>query len=246
MENKVLAVVDGREVTQNDLYELLQGIGQNAGNFQDEEGQKQLINELVMQELLYSEAIAQGLDNDAEFTSALERMQRTLLKQYALNKLLTSIQVTDEEASAFFESHKALFKKPEMATASHILVATEEEANSILDEINEGLDFKEAATKYSNCPSKADGGNLGEFTRGRMVPEFDKVVFDMKVGELAGPIKTQFGYHLIKLDKLSKEDLPTFNEVSAQAKEQCLLAKRQDFYLKKQEELQKVYKVEVK
>jgi len=246
MTNKVLAVVDGREITQDDLYELLQSIGQNAGNFQNEEGQKQLVNELVMQELLYSDALAHGLEKDAEFTSALERMQRTLLKQYALNKLLTSIQITDEEAEAYFESHKSLFKKPETASASHILVPTEAEASSILDEINAGLDFKEAAGKYSNCPSKAEGGSLGEFTRGRMVPEFDKVVFTMKDGEITGPVKTQFGYHLIKLDHISQEDIPSLSEVEAQVKEQCLLTKRQALYLNKQEELQKRYTVEIK
>lgn len=246
MENKILAVVDGRDITQNDLYELLQNIGQNAGNFQDEEGQKQLINELVMQELLYSDALSHSLDQDAEFISALQNMQRTLLKQYALNKLLTSVEVTDAEISDYFESHKELFQKPETAIASHILVTTKEEAESILDEVNNGLDFKEAAKKYSSCPSKAEGGNLGEFTRGRMVPEFDKAVFAMTPGEITGPVQTQFGYHLIKLDSLSKEASSDLGEVISKVKEQCLLAKRQDLYLKKQEELQKTYTVEIK
>ena len=246
MENKVLAIVDGRDITQNDLYELLQNIGQNAGNFQNEEGQKQLVNELVMQELLYSDALAHGLNNDAEYLTAVEHMTKTLLKQYALNKLLTSIEITDEEASAYFEAHKDLFKNPETASASHILVSTNEEALSILDEINNGLDFKEAAQKYSSCPSKAEGGSLGNFTRGQMVPEFDQAVFAMTPGEMAGPVQTQFGYHLIKLDKLSKEGVSALEEVKSQVKEQCLLAKRQDLYLKKQEELQKTYTVEIK
>lgn len=246
MENKILAVVDGRDITQNDLYELLQNVGQNAGSFKDEEGQKQLMNELVMQELLYSDAKARHLDQDAEFISALQHMQRTLLKQYALNKLLTSIEITDEEISAYFESHKALFQKPGMATASHILVSTKEEADSILDEINKGLDFKEAATKYSSCPSKAEGGSLGEFSPGQMVPEFDKAVFAMSPGEIVGPVQTQFGYHLIKLDSLSKETAAPLDDVAAKVKEQCLLAKRQDLYLKKQVELQEIYTVDIK
>ena len=246
MENKTLAVVDGREVTQTDLYELLQTLGQNAGNFQDEVGQKQLINELIMQELLYSEAVAKGLDKDPEYLAALERMQKTLLKQYALNKLLTSVEVTEEEAQSYFETHQASFKKSETASARHILVSTEAEAQSILTEINAGLDFKEAASKYSSCPSKADGGNLGEFTRGRMVPEFDQAVFAMKAGEIAGPVKTQFGYHLIKLEHLSGEAAPNFNEIGPQVKEQCLMAKRQNLYLNKQKELQAIYPVEIK
>ncbi len=246
MENKVLAVVDGREVTQSDLYELLQSIGQNANQFQDAEGQKQLVNELVMQELLYSEALAKGLDQDAEYKNALMHMQKTLLKQYALNKLLTSVTVTDEEARAYFDAHSALFKKPETARASHILVSSKEEAEKILGEIKAGADFKEAAAKYSSCPSKNAGGDLGEFTRGRMVPEFDAAVFNMAPGEITGPVQTQFGYHLIQLDSLTKDDAPDFSEVLGKAKEQCLLAKRQDTYLAKQEELKNVYSVEVK
>lgn len=246
MENKVLAIVDGRAVTQNDLYELLQNIGQNAGQFQNAEGQKQLVNELVMQELLYSDALAKGIDKDEEFLSALDHMKKTLLKQYALNQLLTSVQITDEEVNTYFEAHQDLFKKPETASASHILVSTSEEATSILDEINQGLDFSEAAKKYSSCPSKAEGGNLGEFTRGRMVPEFDKAVFTMTPGEIAGPIQTQFGFHLIKLNTLTQEGISSLEEVNPQVKEQCLLAKRQALYLEKQEELQKIYSVEIK
>lgn len=245
MTSTVLAVVDGREITQQDLSELFQTLGQNASNFQGEEGKKQLINELVMQELLYSDALAQGLNNDTEYTDALERMQRTLLKQYALNKLLTSITVTDEEVANYYEMHKSSFKNPQTATASHILVATKEEAQSVLDEINAGLDFSEAASKYSICPSKSQGGNLGEFTRGQMVPPFEEAVFTMKTGEISGLVQTQFGYHIIKLDAISEESIPTFNEIMPQVKEQCLLAKRQDIYLNKQAILQNTYSVEI-
>jgi peptidyl-prolyl cis-trans isomerase C len=246
MENKVLAVVDGRDITQNDLYELLQNIGQNAGNFQSEEGQKQLINELIMQELLYSDALANNYNQDKDFMDAVEHMKKTLLKQYALNKLLNSVEASAEELTTYFESHKSQFKKPETAIASHILVATKDEALSVLAEINSGLDFKEAAAKYSSCPSKAEGGNLGEFTRGRMVPEFDKAVFAMKAGEISEPVPTQFGYHLILLESLSEESVPMLEEVAPQVKEQCLLAKRQALYLSKQDSLQKLYAVEIK
>lgn len=246
MENKVLAVVDGRDITEYDLYDLLQNIGQNASHFQNEEGQKQLVNELVMQELLYSEALAHHLNDEPEYLAALDRMQRTLLKQFALNKLLTSIQVTDDEIKDYFKAHQASFKKSETASANHILVSTKEQAQDILEEIKNGLDFKEAAQKYSSCPSKAEGGNLGEFTRGQMVPEFEKAVFSMNPGEISEPVQTQFGYHLILLNAVSKEGLPVLEEVAAQVKEQCLLAKRQETYLKKQEELQKAYSVEIK
>ncbi len=85
------------------------------------------------------------------------------------------------------------------ASARHLLVSTEEECLNIKKEIEDGLDFADAAKKYSSCPSKAQGGDLGEFGPGQMVPEFDKVVFSADVGSLEGPVKTQFGYHLLEV-----------------------------------------------
>lgn len=85
------------------------------------------------------------------------------------------------------------------ASALHILVDDEKQANDILAQIEQGADFQDMARKYSNCPSKRDGGSLGEFRKGDMVPAFDKVVFSCELLKPAGPVKTQFGYHLIKV-----------------------------------------------
>lgn len=81
---------------------------------------------------------------------------------------------------------------------SHILVEKHSHALKVLDEMNTGKNFKDLARKYSTCPSRKRGGDLGFFGRGRMVKEFDKAAFALKVGELSKPIKTQFGYHIIK------------------------------------------------
>ncbi len=85
------------------------------------------------------------------------------------------------------------------ATARHILVSTEEECNALKSEIENGTSFAEAAADHSQCPSGRKGGDLGRFTPGQMVPEFDKAVFSGDVGVLYGPIKTQFGYHLLEV-----------------------------------------------
>ncbi|GBD97307.1 MAG TPA: peptidylprolyl isomerase [Nitrospirae bacterium] len=83
------------------------------------------------------------------------------------------------------------------ATASHILVKTEEECSNIKKQIEEGSDFAQMAKEHSQCPSGKQGGDLGEFSPGQMVKEFDEVVFSDEVGKVHGPVKTQFGYHLI-------------------------------------------------
>jgi len=85
------------------------------------------------------------------------------------------------------------------ASARHILVSTEEECNNLKTQIEGGSDFAEIAKQHSSCPSGARGGDLGEFSQGQMVPEFDKIVFNDEVGKVHGPVQTQFGYHLIEI-----------------------------------------------
>jgi peptidyl-prolyl cis-trans isomerase C len=85
------------------------------------------------------------------------------------------------------------------ATARHILVPTEEACNSLKTEIAGGVDFADAARQHSTCPSGKSGGDLGEFSPGQMVREFDEVVFKQTVGEVHGPVRTQFGFHLIEI-----------------------------------------------
>lgn len=85
------------------------------------------------------------------------------------------------------------------ATARHILVGTEQECNDLKTQIEGGLDFAEAAKQHSKCPSGAKGGDLGSFGRGMMVPEFDQVVFSGDLNTVLGPVKTQFGYHLLEV-----------------------------------------------
>ncbi|MEM1089447.1 MAG: peptidylprolyl isomerase [Pseudomonadota bacterium] len=89
------------------------------------------------------------------------------------------------------------------ASARHILVATEADCLNLKSEIEGGADFADVARQHSSCPSGQQGGNLGEFGPGQMVPEFDQVVFSAPVGELQGPVKTQFGYHLLEVTERS-------------------------------------------
>lgn len=90
-----------------------------------------------------------------------------------------------------------------LATARHILVDSEEKCNELKDQIANGADFADVAKEHSNCPSGGSGGDLGQFGPGMMVPEFDKVVFSAEIGSVEGPVKTQFGYHLLEVTSRS-------------------------------------------
>lgn len=246
-ENKVVAIVNGKEITQDNVMRFLNDLGpQVAMQFQSPEGMKKVIEELVNQELLFLEAKENKLDEQDEFTKLLDETKATLLKSYALGKLIENEVASNEDIKAYYEENKEKFTKDATVEAKHILVEEEEMASKIADEINEGLSFEDAARKYSTCPSKEQGGNLGEFGRGQMVPEFEDAAFEMEVNSISGPVKTQFGFHLIKLLGKNESSIKSFEEVETEIAQQLTRMKQQDIYLGKINELKGKYTVEVK
>src|SRR5699024_9559413 len=129
------------------------------------------------------------LDETDEFKVLEEETKKNLLKNYALNKLIANENVTEGERKEYYEENKEQYKKEESVKAKHKLVDTEEKAKEAIKEIEEGLSFEEAAKKYSTCPSKEAGGQLGEFTRGKMVAEFEEEAFKMEEGTISEPVK---------------------------------------------------------
>ncbi|HZK00847.1 MAG TPA: peptidylprolyl isomerase [Tissierellaceae bacterium] len=244
-ENKVVAVVNGKEISQNDVLKFLNDLGpQVAMQFQSPDGIQRVIDEMINQELLYLDAINNGLDEDQDFIEILEETKVAVLKSYALNKLISQEDASLEELKDFYESHKTHYNKDETLLASHILIDELDKAESIIQELNEGLSFEEAAKKYSSCPSKDVGGNLGEFGRGQMVPEFEEAAFNMEEGSISDPVKTQFGYHIIKLAERKPEGSKTFEQVRDEVYKQVIGLKQQNKYLDKVNELKNKYTVE--
>lgn len=245
-ENKVLATVNGKPITEMDVNALLQSvISQGNKNFDSEQGRKQILDELINQELFYLDALDNDFDKEEAFKRELELNKANILKQYALRKLLTSVKVEDDEVADYYNNNKESFKNPETVKASHILVKTEDEANKTIEEISNGLSFEEAANKYSTCPSKARGGDLGFFAKGQMVPEFENAAFGMKKGEMSEPVKTQFGYHIIKLVDKKEATQSSFEQVQDQIRQFLLGKKQNSLYLNKTTELKSKYDVKI-
>ena len=136
-----------------------------------------------------------------------EQFRKELEKGVKVNKLVEQAcagvaDPTEDEVAAFYEAHKDEYVEPEQVLCQHILVKGSDDAaldkiKAIRERIIAGADFAEEAKKHSDCPSGQQGGSLGWFGRGMMVPEFDKAAFEMKKGEVSGVISTQFGYHII-------------------------------------------------
>lgn len=245
-EKRVVAKVNEKEITQDDVMKFLNDIGpQVAMQFQSPEGIQKVIDELVNQELLYLDAEKNNLDKDQEFQDVLKQNEEILLKNYALNRLIQDVEANEEEVKEYFEEHRDQFKMPRKAKASHILVGTEEEAKDILEKIDEGMSFEEAAKEYSTCPSKEQGGDLGEFNEGQMVPEFEEAVFSMEEGSISEPVKTQHGFHIIKLVQKSDEINTEFKDVKEDVHQHVIRLKQQERYTKKINDLKEKNKVEI-
>lgn len=151
-----------------------------------------------------------------------ENIKKNIILQNYVKKTSEKVKVTDKESREFYEKNKDSFKQQEEVRASHIIILfnkdrdekkAETEINKIYNEIKKGLNFEEAAKKYSEDGSSQVGGDLGFFPRGKMVPEFEEVAFKMNKGEISKPFKSRFGYHILKVtDKKSEKQL-SFEEV---------------------------------
>ena len=217
MENKILAKVGDKEITQADLNIALKyAPREQAAQFNTFEGKKYLLNEMIMQELIYVDAKNKGLDKDAAYQKELETLKENLLKQYAINQLLKTVTVEEAEARAYYASHPNQFQQEESLRARHILIHDEEIAKGALEELKNGKTFEEVASELSECPSRAQGGDLGYFEKGKMVPEFEEAAFELEVGQVSDLVKTQFGYHIIKVEDKKEAAVVPFEQVKGQ------------------------------
>ncbi|SHJ42463.1 peptidyl-prolyl cis-trans isomerase C [Dethiosulfatibacter aminovorans DSM 17477] len=246
MENKILAKVNGKEITQSMLDRIMQNIPpQQVAQMKSEEGQKRLLDEVVSGELLYFDAVDKEMDKEKNFIELLEDAKRSLLQRYAVESIIAGVSASDEDAKTYYESNSAQFEKAAEVSARHILVDDEEKIKDVKEEIEGGLDFAEAATKYSSCPSKQAGGTLGSFSKGKMVPEFEEAAFNLEIGQLSEPVKTQFGYHLIMVDSKTEAGTMSFEEVKDGIKQNLLNQKQFEAYNNKVAELKAKYTVEI-
>lgn len=245
MENtKVVATVQGNPITESDVNEMIIAMSARGQNFDNPQGREMILDELISRKLLLLDAQKNMYEYDAEFKAEMQKVKEGMLADFALKKAIDKVTVTADEAKAFYEENKAQFKAEETVGASHILVETEEKAAEIFKMIESGeISFEDAAKAHSTCPSSENGGSLGVFGKGQMVPEFEKACFDMNVGEIAGPVKTQFGYHLIKLTAKNEAQEMAFDEVKEQIKNNLLAKKQRDAYKSKINQLKILFAV---
>lgn len=247
MENKILAKVGALTVTEKEVDDFLAELGARAQGYNNPEGRKVILQEIINSKLLLLDARHNLLETEPEFKAELAKLRENLLINYAGNKVISAVKVNDEDVKKYYDENLDKFKQGETVNADHILVDSEEKALEILAKIENGeISFGDAAREYSSCPSGQRGGNLGDFGRGQMVPEFDSAVFELEVDEITkAPVKTQFGYHLIKLNSKSEASVMPFEQIAAQLGEMVLNEKRREAYERKINQLKILYPVEL-
>lgn len=185
------------------------------------------LESIINQKVLYKEALDQGIDKDERVKKQIEETTKDILiREYLKREIEGKIKVSEEDAKAYYEENKSKFIEPAKIKVSHILVEQEAEAKDILTKLSAGADFGALAKEKSKCPSKEKDGDLGFLAKGQTVPEFETVAFSLEPGQLSDVVKTQFGYHIIKVTEKQPEKERLFEEVKDEVN-QLLLSQKQ-------------------
>lgn len=246
MNSKVLASVGGIAITEMDVEEYIRELGQRGAQYNSPEGRRAILQQLVNHKLLLLEAQKNLFEAEGEFRNRLAKVKEDLLINYAAEKAISRVSATEEELLKYYNDNIDKLVEGDVVGASHILVDSEETALSILAKITSGeITFEDAAREYSSCPSGQNGGSLGEFARGQMVPEFDEAVFAMTPGEISkAPVKTQFGFHLIKCTSRREAEPVPFAEVHDELMNMLLNEKRRAAFESKINQLKIMFPVD--
>lgn len=217
----VLATVGGEPITEADLLFAAEDLTTELQQIPAAERRAFLLTVLIDMKVMANAAREAELDQTDIFARRLAYLEERSLRRAFFAETIEA-SVTDEDVEAAYDELVAEFEAQPEVNARHILVETEQEANDIVAEIEGGLAFEEAATEYSLDGSAAQGGDLGYFRTGMMVPEFEEAAFALEEGEMSAPVQSQFGWHIIKLEDRRVSEAPPLEEVRPQVAQQVL------------------------
>jgi peptidyl-prolyl cis-trans isomerase C len=213
---KVLAKIDGVDITADDLNDAMADIGPGLPEkLEGADREKYVLDYLIDLKLVAKKAAEQKLDGTPEFARKLAYFKDKLEMEALLGSVAKGAMTDEAEHKAYDAAAAQQPPEPEIH-ARHILVPTEEEAKAALARVKAGEDFAKVATELSKDPG-GEGGDLGWFTKDRMVPEFSEAAFKLEPGQVSDPVKTQFGWHIIKVEEKREKTFPPFEQVKEQA-----------------------------
>lgn len=215
-KDPVVAVVNGHKIMKSHIEEAQQLLPRQYQQVPLEQIYPALVDSLIDTHLAAADARTKKMDQDKDFRSRMSRIEEQLLQRMVLEKEMTAA-ISDEALKKRYDKMVTGMASNEEVHARHILLKTEDDAKAVIKELSKGADFAELAKKKSTGPSGPNGGDLGFFGKGQMVPEFEKAAFAMSKGAVSpDPVKTQFGYHVIKVEERRKAEVPKYDAVVEQ------------------------------
>ncbi len=214
----VVAIVNGSPITENDL-EMAQGdLGPQFAQLPEEQKRAAALSAAIEIRLLADKADQEGLDETEAFKNRMEFLRQRALHSAFIETNIAG-EVTEEAVRARYDMEIAATPPTNEIRARHILVATKEEAEAIIAQLDAGGDFEAIAKEKSTDGAAAQGGDLGFFGPGQMVPAFEEAAFALEVGQFSKePVQTQFGFHVIKVEDKRAQQPPTFDQVKEQVR----------------------------
>jgi len=230
-DDPVVARVNGTDVRQSDLTMAEEDLGGNIPQMTPEAKREYMITFVGDMMLVAKAAEAKKMADSNEFKQKLAYARTKLLMESYL-QTEAKAAVTDAELNKVYDEAVGQMKSEPEVHARHILVETEDEAKAVAAELKKGADFAELAKQKSKDPGASDGGDLGWFTKDQMVPEFSEVAFKLEKGQLSDPVKSQFGWHVIKVEDKRMRQPPEFEKVKDQL-EQYVVRRQQSAVITK-------------
>ncbi|AJY48106.1 peptidylprolyl isomerase [Martelella endophytica] len=215
-DDPVVATVGGEPIHQSELQQTFDRFKGQFGQMTDEQLRGVALSSLIDMKVVTDAAEKEGIDQTDAFKARMEDLRQ----QELYNEYLASIiddQITDDMLKARYDEEVAKAPKQEEVHARHILVKTEDEAKDIIKQLDDGASFEDLAKEHSTGPSGPNGGDLGYFSKGQMVPEFEEAAFALKPGEhTETPVQTQFGFHVIEVEDVREKPPVAFDQVKPQ------------------------------
>ncbi|WP_439365344.1 peptidylprolyl isomerase [Bradyrhizobium sp. DASA03005] len=230
-DDPVLAKVNGAEIKKSDVTMAEEELGPSLAQMDPATKDENVLSFLIDMKIVSKAAEDKKIADSEEFKKRLAFARNRLLMDSLLANEGKAATTPDAMKKVYEEASKQITGEQEVR-ARHILVETEDEAKAVKAELEKGADFAELAKKKSKDPGSADGGDLGFFTKEQMVPEFSAVAFSLEPGKISDPVKSQFGWHIIKVEEKRNRKAPDFEQVKAQI-EQYVTRKAQAEYVAK-------------
>jgi peptidyl-prolyl cis-trans isomerase C len=240
--NPVLAKVNGSEIRQSDVVLAEEELGPSLAQMDPSTKKENVLAFLIDMKIVAKAAEAKKIEDRDDFKARLAFARNRLL----MDNLLAAegkAATTEEAMKKVYDEAAKQIEGEQEVHARHILVETEDEAKAIEAELKKGADFAELAKKKSKDPGASDGGDLGFFTKDQMVPEFSAAAFSLEPGKISDPVKSQFGWHIIKVEEKRNRKAPDFDQVKSQI-ETYVTRRAQSEYVAKLRETAKVERMD--